>query len=192
MRRFVHNPALVNASKYGKDFRKISPGMHNDGGTGKVTSMGLPKLSPATRMEYGVNGVGGLAGKQSFTCDFLIRKHPLKTLRRRQSEVFSSSYLFNAIFPLTRGSETEEEKSTSDCGWLSPATSWSVSFGLLPFRLSVSYSRASFGSVCLLKQSRESLQFWGLTTITDTHVDISVSCPGQFSYSLSHCWRKPH
>lgn len=77
--------------------------MHNDGGTGKVTSMGLPKLSPATRMEYGVNGVGGLAGKQSFTCDFLIRKHPLKTLRRRQSEVSlllsSQRHRLSLLFP---------------------------------------------------------------------------------------------
>lgn len=116
MRRFVHNPALVNASKYGKDFRKISPGMHNDGGTGKVTSMGLPKLSPATRMEYGVNGVGGLAGKQSFTCDFLIRKHPLKTLRRRQSEVSlllsSQRHRLSLLFPnwwVKKKKEEEEE-----------------------------------------------------------------------------------
>jgi len=90
LHKYGHSLALVIASKYTwKEIRTISPGMHNNGGDGQVARTGLPKLcaSPTIRMKYGVNGLGGLAGKQSFNCDFPIRKHPLKTLRRRQSEV---------------------------------------------------------------------------------------------------------
>lgn len=97
----------MQASTHGKYIRTISPGMHNDGGDGQSDKYG----SPATRMENGVNGAGGLAGKQSFTCDFPIRKHPLRRcadVSRRSLSLFLLNAIVYLCSPPIRGLQSEK------------------------------------------------------------------------------------